>query len=241
MRRKTTEPTVLPAPEYQKGAVRTSHPAFGTAVVSRGTGSGRALFQSDILHNETITLRISQAERTRDLNHDWVHGENKNLIEIEMSLAQWGALISSQGIGSGTPVTIRATETNPFVDGLPFEPRIAENLKETRGAVDRLLEGIKQAQAKLDDAIDNKRGVKAVREAQHTLKYAIQNATANSAFAIKSLTEAAEHVTSQAKADIESHILNASRLTGLPSPIEAPTLGIVNAPLEIEGSTDDGR
>src|SRR6478735_12174096 len=104
-----TEP-VHSEPRGRDDGIVDTHPAFGVAVVTRGSGSGQALFQSDLLHRETITLRVHRAERTRMLAHDWTH-PLEELVEVEFSLSQWGALVSSIGIGSGVPCTIRRTES----------------------------------------------------------------------------------------------------------------------------------
>ena len=83
--------------ETDRGRVD-EHPAFGVAVLSRRHSTpGQVLFQSDVAHQETLSIR--RAERVRDLKRDWVHAEE--LVEIEMSTAQWGALVSSIGMGSG--------------------------------------------------------------------------------------------------------------------------------------------
>ncbi len=221
-----------------RGGTRETHPAFGVAVVTRGSGTPRSLFQSDLRHNETISLSIHEAERIRDLNHDWVH-PGRELVEIEMSLAQWGSLVSSIGIGSGVPVTLRRTEAERFVPEIPYEPRIAVSLAETRGSVDKLLKSIRDAFDELDEAIEGKKGVRAVREAKRLLAAAIANAPTNAAFSVKSLARAAETLASQAKSDIEAHVLAAAQLTGLQAPLLVPELEEGGSrPLAVEGPED---
>lgn len=132
------------------------HPAFGVAVVQRRSGGGRSLFQSDLLHNETISLSVCKAIRKRDLNHDWVH-PGQELVEIEMSLAQWGSLVSSMGLGSGVPVTIRRTEHDVFVPEIPHQPRTAESLREVREVTDRMYAEVRAATAVLHEAIHEKK------------------------------------------------------------------------------------
>lgn len=226
-RRNIEEPTrtFREGPGYDKGEYEEEHPAFGTAVVSRRAGTPRALFQSDLLHSETVTLSIHRAIRGRGLHRDWVH-PRRELIEIEMSLAQWGALVSSQGIGSGTPVTIRTTETDYSVAELPYQPRIATVVEESKKSVGKLLEHIKDKYSNLRSVIDNKGGVKATREAADSLRWAIENAEGNTAFTVKSVAEATESVVSQAKADIESQILDAARAVGIDPKFQIPELGI---------------
>lgn len=197
------------------------HPAFGVAVVSRGSGSGRSLFQSDLLHRETVSLTIYIADRKRSLHRDWVH-PRKPLVEVEMSLAQWGALVSAAGIGSGVPVTLRYTETTPIVPGIPHEPRTAESLSETRGKIQEMLRDALVTLGDLEQAVESKAGIRATREALRAHALNLEHMSGNAEFAIKSLNEAAESVVSTARADIEAHILEATRLTGQAAPIESP-------------------
>lgn len=198
------------------------HPAFGVAVVTRSSGTGRALFQSDLLHNETIHLSIRRAQRSRNLIRDWVF-PRREIVEVEMSLAQWGSLVSSIGIGSGVPVTIRSVD-QALVPNLPYEPRIAEAVAETKNTVQRLMKDARESFDALKSAFESKKGIKEVREAMRHHESSLRNTESNAGFAIKQVTEATEFVVAQAKTDIESHILNAQMQTGLIAPIEAPVL-----------------
>ena len=198
-----------------------THPAFGTAVVLRASGTGRPLFQSDLMHRDTITLCIHRATRKRDLNRDWVHPAQE-LIEVEMSLAQWGSLVSSIGIGSGVPVTIRRTENEPFVDNIPHQPRIAANLAEVETKVSELIADVKVIADEIHAAVEAKSGIRILRDLVGRLRNTIGNAPKNAAFAVKSMDEAAEKITNQARADIEVQILTAVNLTGAPASIELP-------------------
>ncbi|MFJ2420207.1 hypothetical protein [Streptomyces brevispora] len=196
------------------------HPAFGVAVVTRRSGGGRSLFQSDLLHNETISLSVHEATRKRDLSHDWVH-PGRELVEIEMSLAQWGALVSSMGLGSGVPVTIRRTEHDALVPEIPHQPRTAESLREVREVTDRMYAEVRAATAALHEAIHEKKGVRATKEALNALELAVAGAGNNAQFTVDSLVEAGEKVVAQARADIEAHALEVVRLTGAAPSIEA--------------------
>lgn len=207
---------------HPRGGSVDRHEAFGVASVVRRQGTPCTLFQSDLRHNETIALTISTAERNRDLHTDWTH-PRETLVEIEMSLAQWGSLISSMGIGSGVPVTIRHTEKHPNTPGLPYQPRIAESVAETRGAVNRLLARARETLDALGEAITEKQGVRAIRDALRDHDTTLRNAENNAEFAVKTLTEAAEKVTAQARADIEAQIITAVHLAGVAS-IEPPAL-----------------
>lgn len=242
-RRNIEEPTrtYRTGPATEKGEYEEEHPAFGLASVSRASGGPRTLFQSDLQHSETIRLTISRAIRGRSLMRDWLH-PRAELIEIEMSLSQWGALISSQGMGVGTPVTIRRTESEVFVPELPYEPRIAAVVDESKKTVSRLLEHIKDKYSNLRSVIDNKGGVKATREAADSLRWAIESAEGNTAFAVKSVAEATDSVVGQARADIEAHILDAARAAGIETKFIIPELGVGSSAddprFELEGPDD---
>ncbi|KOT57092.1 MULTISPECIES: hypothetical protein [Streptomyces] len=196
------------------------HPAFGVAVVRRRSGGGRSLFQSDLLHNETISLSVHEATRRRDLSHDWVH-PGRELVEIEMSLAQWGSLVSSTGLGSGVPVTIRRTEHDAFVPQIPHRPRTTESLREVREVTGRMYAEVRAATAALHEAIHEKKGVKATKEALNALERAVAGAGSNAQFTVDSLVEAGEQVVAQARADIEAHALEVVRRTGAAPSVEA--------------------
>ncbi|WP_329142758.1 hypothetical protein OIU91_04005 [Streptomyces sp. NBC_01456] len=192
-RRPTQDPKIDPE------RVGEIHPAFGVAVVTRRSGGGRSLFQSDLLHNETISLSVRKAVRKRDLNHDWVH-PGQELVEIEMSLAQWGSLVSSMGLDSGVPVTIRRTEHDAFVPEIPHQPRTAESLREVREVTNRMYTRVKAATVALHEAIHEKKGVKATKDALCALEKAVAGAGSNAQFTIDSLVETGEKVVAQARA-----------------------------------------
>lgn len=200
-----------------------SHPAFGVASVTRREGTPRALFQSDLMHSSTVVLTVQTATRKRELNRDWVH-PREELVEIEMSQTQWGALVSSMGRGGGVPVTLRRRESLAQVPGLPYQPRTAESRREVRETVDRLLSRAKAAMEALDAAEDNKAGVKERRELRNHLRSTLNNAGGNAQFAIDSLTEAAESPVHQAQADIEVIASQAAIAYGIETPVSVPSL-----------------
>ena len=195
-----------------------THPAFGVVTVSRSHGDRRVVFQSDIEHNDTIRVRVFHADRRRNLTQDWVH-PTQQILEIEMSLAQWGELVSSIGIGSGVPVTLRSTESRHHILELEFAPRVEVSLSEVDSAVDTLLEDITTSLTDVEEAIESKAGIRATRDAMRKLRSCVENARPNARYVVTALSEAAEKVVSQSKADIEATILHAyGAVTGVDTP-----------------------
>ena len=212
-------------PDFDTDRNEETHPAFGIATIVRTQGD-TSLFQSDLRHNNTLTLRIHKASRKRDLNHDWVHPEDE-ILEVQMSTAQWGELISAIGVGSGVPVTLRRHNGKRLPD-IPHQPRVAENLREVGETTAKTFAEVAERLVVLEEAIEQKKGIKATRAALRDVQFAVANAGPNAKHAVKSLMRASEKVVTQATADIEAQILHAQTAHSLDAPIETP---------ELEGST----
>ena len=181
-----------------------SNPAFGMIGAYRTSVGppGAALFDSDIRHHHTVVLRIEHAERKRDLHRDWIHGRNQ-IIEVEMSEAQWASFVSSMNT-SGVPCTLRRIQGEE-IPRIEYAPRLEASMAETRRAADDAFAEIKEALA----AYEEKKSAENLR----TLRARINNAAPNVEFAGKSLAEHAENVVTKARADIEAMVADhAARL-----------------------------
>jgi hypothetical protein len=190
------------------------HPAFGQIRVNRISSTpGSVLFDSDIRHGHSVIIEISTASRKRDLNRDWIHG-GRELMEVEMSEAQWASFVSSMG-SSGVPCTLRATEQVHMVPGLEYDPRLAHSMKEVKEAADKTFGRIQAAMAAFD-ALDSKATAKEKREAIDKIRSETRSAEANISFVAKSLTEHAENVVQRSRADIEAMAYHAAQEMGLP-------------------------
>lgn len=199
-----------------------THPGFGLITLHRVSSTGTPLFQSDLRHQEFMRISIRRAKRNRDGNHDWTHA-TEEIVSCDLSLAQWGSFVSSVANGSGTPVTLYSID-GEMVPEIPYQPRIAESLEETRSVVDKLLTEIKNAYRDLDEAEKRKVGIRERRELMTQLASKINNASSNAAFAVTILNEQADRAVQQAKADIETAIANAVRHHQVTGPVLAPDL-----------------
>lgn len=207
------------------------HPSFGVVTVTKSQGTPKPLFQSDLLHSTAITLRVESATRNRSLGKDWVLGR-ESVVEIEMSLAQWAAVVSSIGDGGGTPVTLRHTQRNGRIPDAPYKPRTESARAEVTGHVDKLLAELRTALDELDAAEDAKASVKERRAARDKLRMTLSNASLNAEFATRSMEQAVEKTVQQARADIETIIAQAAERHGVTgTPIALPSMA--NDPLAI--------
>lgn len=203
-------------PHYRTGDWE-EHPSWGVAMFNHATvsGDGLRLFDSEIGHNRIVTLTVQYASRRRDHHRDHIMEAHKpRILELEMSMSQFGALVSSFGT-SGVPVTI-ALRDGQFVER--EEPEMGrleltaqEVLQKTRTAV----APIAQAYKAVENAVENNAGKRAVKEALKDLRAQIQNMPANAKFAADSLAEHAETVVTKARADIEAMVTMHAEHLGL--------------------------
>lgn len=199
------------------------HDSWITVRANRIQTTGQHLFQSDIVHREYVCVTISSCSRTRDLKHDWVHSED-TLLEFNLSMAQWGAFVSSFGQGGGVPATLGFVgkqmpvgDEFGYIAGSTHEARLAVSIAEVRNAADEMLESVTEAQEALSEAIARNAGRKEMKELGRNLEIAVQNAKSNVVFTAKSLTEHAENVTEKMRADVEALVLQHAATLGLDS------------------------
>lgn len=213
-------------------AVTESHPAWGLVSAARvSCMPGAILFDSDIRHQHVIRLQVKRAKRDRDLHRDWIHETGPELIDIEMSEAQWAAMTSSMNT-QGVPCTIRSTETNANVDGLIYEPRLAVSMDEVRAAADAIQQRLDAAVAAVEEK-PTKANLKALRRA-------LDGAKPNMDFAAKSLSEHAENVVQKARNDIESMVTQKAVQLGVDPQALSYSLLAGEGPIKmIESGADD--
>ena len=97
-----------------------SHPAYGTVKFSRMHGGGKtSLFGSSIKHNDTICMEVYHAEAIRESGADFYYGNNL-MLRAELSYSQFAEAITSFGIGSGIPITLRYTEKDGQIPECDF-------------------------------------------------------------------------------------------------------------------------
>jgi hypothetical protein len=168
---------------------------------------GRRLFDSEIPHQHFIQVSITRCTRRRDLSRDWLHND-KVLLKMDMSQAQWGAFVSSFGDGPGVPATL--SYLNGYVPQAPAESRFDQSHAEVLASGTRALANVKQSYTDVMAAFESG-GKKALREALLTLGHRIDNAPTNMEFAASSLTEHVEQVVTKARADIEGMVLAAMK------------------------------
>lgn len=200
------------------------HPAYGSITAHRvSSNPGAVLFDSDVRHNHFVRVTISRATRSRQLGHDW-HHPTQELLELDMSEAQWASFLSSMNT-TGVPCTLRRVGDDVNVPGVTFSPRLAASMAEVHEAAELAFGRIKEALAVVD-GLDAKAGVKDRREAMRSLRAAIQNATPNVDYAGRQLAEHAENVVQRARADIEAMAAQKAQQLALKADDDGPVIAL---------------
>ena len=137
-----------------------AHASFGCARLYRGQASGGGVFYgSQVSHNHSMSLRISRASSRRDAHHDWM-SPTSELIEIEMSVAQFGELLTNQIEGFGVPVTIRHVlgKDMPRVPPLPgIKQLLQDDVRDMAEKLAQELDALKKELAESESKLGKKR------------------------------------------------------------------------------------
>jgi len=221
MERKSIMPTVEDANRsHDEGALKFTHPAFGTVVVTNPRGGRSRMFGSRILHDSRIKLSIHEADVARSLSHDWIHA-GKTILELEFSETQWAQFVASEGRGSGTPCTFKYLPKG--AQGLEVVPEIAgdpdarpEYHDELARAVRKEMESIAASREELVEALESGKINKGtLRQAIAALDNAASRLPGTAKFIAKSFKEHTEEATQEAINNVEAFASGYARDLGL--------------------------
>lgn len=187
-----------------------THESYGVLKFSRVRRSGNThLFGSSIKHSDTIVMQVSTASMNRDLNSDWVMGEDK-ILECEMSYSQFAEAITSMNIGVGTPITLRSTQLNPNIEDCPFvdkrtqfEQEFKENLRKQNETANKLLNDVTELFK--DKKTFNKGDKESILSMLNQLQMAIGS---NQEFMYTQFNRQMDKTTREAKGEIEAFMQN---------------------------------
>jgi len=185
---------------------REKHESYGLLGFSRQTtsGKGKNLFGSSIPHNNTISIRIKRAEKTRSLNRNWYLG-HEELIEVEMSYTQFTEAITAMNMGDGVPVTIKHVNRKRMEE--PPDDNLREKLSdEFQDKLNETFEDSTKSIAAAQKLLAQKKSLnKSEKELLLNLLYSInQNIESNLRFVADSFHKQAEKSVTEAKGEIEA-------------------------------------
>lgn len=216
MPHKFESPTVTQTDHGEKH----THPAYGVMHMTVPRNNyGMTLFGSDIKHSDTVRITISTATLNRNLNRDFIH-EDKQLVSFEMSHAQFAQFITSQGNGSGTPITLERAPTEYKLEMIPSIKQIEtknqtfqKEIRETAGK--EIREQFEREINRLEAMIESgKLSKKELSDIHKSMKIRMENFSGNMEYVVKSAEEALAKATTDAKIEVESWIEQRFRSIG---------------------------
>jgi hypothetical protein len=193
------------------------HPAYGLVSFSRVSGGSGKLFGSSVDNLNFIRLRVCRAVRYHDLSHDWYSSAGgRDLIEVDLSAAQFATLLTTMNVGEGTPCTIRYLDGKK-VDDLPPEKmeahRIQDGFKEQMQEMTKELDAQRtQLNAILDKKNVNMGDREQIRSAVDRIFMEIKQ---NIPFVLEQFNESAEKIVTQAKTEVDAFVTTMVHRTGL--------------------------
>ncbi len=195
------------------------HPAFGLASFSRQSIGGvknHRLFGSSIDSFHTIKFTVSEAEVYHRLGADHFH-DHREVIELEMTEAQFAQLLTTMNSGPGVPVTIRHIngKRTPKLPDIPVEA--AKIRDKFRDDMEKWTTQLRTTTVEIE-ALLNKKGalnqVEKARVLELTSKL-VSEMQGHTTFLVDQFNESVDGVLVQAKAEIEGFINAAIQRTGL--------------------------
>jgi len=222
MPRETQDPVITNGSALHAEDKTYNHPAYGMIGAYRTSGRS-VLYGSDFVHDHYITVRIKHSDMRRGLSNDWYHG-GKEIVEINLSEAQWAAFVSSMNVGDGVPCTLSYIQ-GQTVPGIPevinrkiqFSSELESNMKGAVAALKELAERIETSKLS-GRAKDDLNGL---------VHKAIMEIGSNSEFVAEQFGEHMEESVSRAKTEIAAFLQTSAMRLGLEkalSPIDTPRL-----------------
>jgi ElaB/YqjD/DUF883 family membrane-anchored ribosome-binding protein len=187
---------------------KTTHPSYGSMVLAQTSCNSAVLVGSSVLHNNFISLEISEATRYRNVYRD-DYFSDKLLCRVEFSYAQLTELLFSINSGGGVPCTLRYVKGDDNLVSRPrpdFESPFTQSTNDFNNAIQETLGKAKEF-AKESEALLNKKGSLTKKEIKHLNSLAakiVQDIQMNIPYTAECVDEKMEKVTAQAKAEIES-------------------------------------
>jgi hypothetical protein len=217
MARPIEEPIVTEeGPDYRRQTV-SRHPAYGQISAGRVSG-GTMLYGSDFQHQNFIRIHVKMSELHRGLSNDNPYAK-QNIVELDLSEAQWATFVSSLNVGMGVPCTLTqiGAESLP---GLPSPPKKTDQFRQEAA------EKLERARGFMNDVetmIGNSKLSQKDKAAMiGTLGMAKMNLASNVQFVLDQFSEHMDAVTEKAKIEVNSYVTGLAMRTGIQA-LAAPT------------------
>lgn len=232
--RKNVKPVREP---LDRGGIKETHPAYATIQVSHSHGGGAHLFGSKV-KSVPSRVRITIYEATRYIEYGLERAFGIDpYIEVEMTHAQFVAMVGMPNTGSGVPCTLQGRRTDTGWDRTPLI-EIEDDATEVAASVRALREKTEEIAASIykmkDEALAVASGLSQAkkRDLGQVFDRLIQQVNSNLPFAVTQAHESVENAVSAAQVEVESAMATFERRVGAAMVDQAVRTAI-------EGSSDE--
>lgn len=194
-----------------------THPSWGMVGIYRTQGGGKRQLFGSVLsdHHSTVHLRICRGERKHDLGRDWFSGREE-IIDVELSAAQFAEFITTPNVGSGVPCTIRSlnrAQVEPAPPAKIEADRVQDYFRDTMQDIKKRMNDLV---TNVNDTLDKKTlSVKDKDSIRKDIAMLFQRLTSDLPFVSEQFQEAADKVVSATKAEVDAFMTGAIHRAGL--------------------------
>jgi len=206
-----------------RGEKTYEHESYGMIGAFKTSGGSRSLFGSHTGdHHSTIRLVIKRGERNHHLGRDWYSANRPQLIEVEMSPAQWILLITDMNTGDGHPCTLLRVNGETMEDPPRVHNEPEAIMDAFNSGTQTFAESVESKVNEIHGLLEKKtllvRDKAVIKDLLRKISVEIKS---DRPFAVSSFMEAAERSLTAAKIEAESYmalLLNRAGLKALNDP-----------------------
>lgn len=193
------------------------HQSYGMIQFSRVSGAGRLFGSPLAMHFGTIRVRIANGHRVHDHRNDYYRADDQ-IVEVELSAAQFAEAITCMNIGDGVPCTLVWLKGIGRVEDVPNTEE--SEMSRTQDAFKRkfvgVVDAVKTRGKNIAELMKKDRLTKDDRaKVNELVDYIVREVAVNAPWWIEQFQEATDKVAQKAKSEIAAMFEHAIRQAGL--------------------------
>jgi len=206
---------------------RDSQPCYGIINFKRVHCNSEHLYGSEVAHTDVIEMTVKRSDCAHELNHDWYFGKD-DIIQLQMSSAQFAQLITSLNMGEGVPCTLTYTEKDgdiPQIKWVGQKEKIHNDFNKQMESLKTLVtDDLDEVCGELDSKNVN---LTRQRELSNKLKQIGRILYDKIPFINKSFMESTDNVQTQAIQEVEARIQSKINYIGMQNINTQNLIGVI--------------
>jgi len=199
------------------------HPSYGMVQFSRRQGNPRLFASALDTHQHYVTLSIRKCQLIRGDHGDRYYGSIRgDLVEVDMSAAQFAELLTTMNVGMGVPCTVNYLNGQKVV-APPVIPTEAQSVRDGfKESLAEFAKGLPGKAKKVREILEKKALNKEDRaQVASVIDSVIREMTDRAPFIVDMFREATERVMTAAKAEADAWLTGVVHRAGMKALAEA--------------------